>query len=603
MFEEFAGPALSSIPYLVVKYGAIWLALYAARQLIVLLLVRPWRSYLQYLPGPPRDGLFVADQMFDLLNPRFSKQTHEKYEQYGKNIRFQGMAFFDNRFLSMDPVSLNYMLNRASELYTKPWQTRRFVGRLISGGSFSAGIITSEGEDHRKLRRIIAPAFSHQSIKNLAPLFLHKSFELRDKIRSVLASRPERSQPGVEVDQIQGQQEPRVRIDVHNWVGRTAFDIIGVAAFGYEFSSIQHETNEVYTAYRCMFDALRQTENLLHNLGLFLPACIASRIPDARTKEVSRCRRIIESKIQELLVNRRQNIAVEKAAGAAAGKDLSILNLLLRTNETFDKPLTDSEIHAQIDTVMFAGHDTTSLVIEWGLWELARYPEIQARVRAELAPLIPILKDFESLTPSDSTNNYSDITGELGQLANRVDALPYFENVVREVLRLHPSVQSTLRVAEKDDIIPVSSRVLANETGEVSRAWVGGAKTGLPGGGIRISKGEFVHIPFEGMNVSKPIWGEDAHEFNPERWNELSEAAKSSPGLYAGLMTFSIGPHACPASRWGVLEMKMMLAVMIASFDFSGASPMAGHNLLVTRPYVDNQFSKGHRLPLVMTPL
>lgn len=185
----------------------------------------------------------------------------------------------------------------------------------------------------------------------------------------------------------------------------------------------------------------------------------------------------------------------------------------MRTNETSDKPLTDSEIHAQIDTVMFAGHDTTSLVIEWGLWELARYPAIQARVRAELEPLIPILKDFASAAPSDSTNNYTDITGELSQLASRVDALPYFENVVREVLRLHPSVQSTLRVAEKDDIIPVSSRVLVNETGEVSRAWVGGAKTGLPGGGVRIRKGEFVHVPFEGMNVSKPIWGDDAHEF------------------------------------------------------------------------------------------
>lgn len=43
----------------------------------------------------------------------------------------------------------------------------------------------------------------------------------------------------------------------------------------------------------------------------------------------------------------------------------------------------------------------------------------------------------------------------------------------------------------------------------------------------------------------------------------------------------------------------MMLAVLIASFDFSGASPQCGHNLLVTRPYVDNQFSKGQLLPLL----
>ncbi|KAG8685177.1 hypothetical protein FRC09_014910, partial [Ceratobasidium sp. 395] len=59
----------------------------------------------------------------------------------------------------------------------------------------------------------------------------------------------------------------------------------------------------------------------------------------------------------------------------------------------------------------------------------------------------------------------------------------------------------------------------------------------------------------------------------------------------------------CPASRWALVEIKMMLAVLVASFDFSGASPMNGHNFLVVRPYVDNQFSKGHRMPLVMTPL
>jgi cytochrome P450 len=162
---------------------------------------------------------------------------------------------------------------------------------------------------------------------------------------------------------------------------------------------------------------------------------------------------------------------------------------------------------------MFAGHDTTSLTMQWALWELARYPPLQARIRDELAPLAQTLKDFVPACSSDSNDGYADLTGELGELASRVDALPFFECFIREVLRMHPSVQSTLRVAERDDIIPVSEPVHAGERGEVSRAWVGGASTGLPGGGVRIRKGEFVHVPLEGMNVSKAVWGEDAHEF------------------------------------------------------------------------------------------
>ncbi|KAG9089989.1 hypothetical protein FRC06_001260, partial [Ceratobasidium sp. 370] len=513
--------------------------------------------------------------MFDLQNPRFSKQTHEKYEKlYGKTARFQGMGYFDDRLMTVDTLSLNYVLNRAADLYPKPWQTQRFTQRLANGGSFSAGMICTEGEEHRRLRRIIAPAFSYQSVKNLTPLFLHKSFELRDKLRSILAIPHEVSRPGVEVDKIPGQEHPRVR----------------QATFGYEFGAIQEETNETYNAYQCMFDALRQADNAIHNAAIFLPDWIASRIPDARTREVRRCRKIIEAESQNLLASRREAIACEKSAGASVGKDFSILNLLLRTSESSKAPLTDSEILAQIDAIMFAGHDTASLSMTWALWELARYPAVQARLRAELAPLAPILKNFVPAS-SESANNYVDLTGELGELATRIDALPFFECFIREALRLHPSVQSTLRVAARDDTIPVSEPI-HGERGEVSRAWVGGAQTGLPGGGVRIRKGEFVHVPLEGVNVSKAVWGEDAHEFNPDRWTKLPQAAKTSPGLYANLMNFSIGPHSCPASRWALVEIKMMVAVLVASFDFSGASPMNGHNFLVVRPYVDNQFSK-----------
>ncbi|KAG8774160.1 hypothetical protein FRC12_002141 [Ceratobasidium sp. 428] len=212
--------------------------------------------------------------------------------------------------------------------------------------------------------------------------------------------------------------------------------------------------------------------------------------------------------------------------------------------------------------------------------------ERSSTLRTELAPLASILKTFAPACSSDSTNNYADLTGELGELASQIDALPFFECFIREALRLHPSVQSTLRVAAHDDIIPVSEPARVGERGEVLRvgrrcpdrlAWWRGWDP----------KGR----------------GEDAHEFNPDRWNKLPETAKTTPGLYANLMNWSIGPHSCPASRWALVEIKTMLAVLVASFDFSGASPMNGHNFLVVRPYVDNQFSKGHRMPLVMTPL
>ena len=42
---------------------------------------------------------------------------------------------------------------------------------------------------------------------------------------------------------------------------------------------------------------------------------------------------------------------------------------------------------------------------------------------------------------------------------DELNALPYLDAVVREVLRLHSPVQSTLRVAMKDDIIPLAEKI------------------------------------------------------------------------------------------------------------------------------------------------
>ena len=77
-----------------------------------------------------------------------------------------------------------------------------------------------------------------------------------------------------------------------------------------------------------------------------------------------------------------------------------------------------------------------------------------------------------------------------------VDKLPYLNAVVQETLRLCPPAHSTIRVAMEDDAIPLSHPVVLRD-GTVARE-------------AYIRKGSYVHIPIEGLNMSKDIWGEDA---------------------------------------------------------------------------------------------
>lgn len=43
---------------------------------------------------------------------------------------------------------------------------------------------------------------------------------------------------------------------------------------------------------------------------------------------------------------------------------------------------------------------------------------------------------------------------------DQLNALPYLDMVVRETMRLHPPVMASLRVSEKDDILPLSAPIV-----------------------------------------------------------------------------------------------------------------------------------------------
>lgn len=78
-----------------------------------------------------------------------------------------------------------------------------------------------------------------------------------------------------------------------------------------------------------------------------------------------------------------------------------------------------------------AGHETTSSATTWAIYALCKQPEVQSKLRDELL--------------TASTDNPT---------MDELNSLPYLDAVVREAMRLHSPVTSTLRNAVKDDVIP-----------------------------------------------------------------------------------------------------------------------------------------------------
>ncbi|KAG8697221.1 hypothetical protein FRC09_008005 [Ceratobasidium sp. 395] len=562
--------------------GLVWLGPWLFKCLVW----SPYKTSLKYLPGPKRRGLFVSD-LGIICDVETSKEFNDRLvHKYGRNIRVQGFGYMDDRLVTYDPVTINYILGPASDHFVKPLQMRRYMAMRTGGDTTLKNVAVSEGAPHHRLRKIMAPAFAPSTIKGLAPVFVRKAGELCDYWRAVLSESTTVEAPGVEVN-----ADGSPILDVYNWLGRAAFDVIGLAAFGYSFNSLRDDSNELFAAYMRLHHVTREGPTLRENLCLTAP-WLKRFLQDDNAKAIAESAQVVDT-TSKLLLQRRRELTPE-------GDSKSILGLLLRCNHKAapEDQLSDEELLAQIDAFLLAGSDTSSVAAVWALHELSLNQDLQKALRAELAPLN--LGGGEHDFASDSGIECDYNTPDPVAQFTAIDALPLLDRVVREVLRVHPPVHSSLRVADADDILPFSPEALPKMAdGSVSRAIVTGkAADGTVRTGIRVRKGEFVHLPFEAMNTVRAIWGEDAHEFKPDRWLNLPPAAKNNVGLVSGLMTFSVGPHACPASRLAIAEIKTTLAHVVSSFTFEEHAKILPHNMMITRPWVDDEWEKGHRLPL-----
>lgn len=86
--------------------------------------------------------------------------------------------------------------------------------------------------------------------------------------------------------------------------------------------------------------------------------------------------------------------------------------------------------------------------------------------------------------------------------------------------------------------------------------------------GVKIPQGTTIGLLPWAMNKAKKHWGEDAREFNPERWlvGEHKENGGASSSL--AYLTFGTGTRGCIGKSFAIGENKAVLAALIGSFDF-----------------------------------
>lgn len=193
------------------------------------------------------------------------KETQgEPLREWAETIPHDGLIryldiFNMERIAVLSPKALAEILVTRPYDFIKPPTLIRGLGRILGVGLFLA-----EGDEHKKQRKDLMPAFAFRHIKDLYPVFLDKSRALVEALTA----------------QVRSEGEDSAVVDVGGWVSRAALDIIGVAGLGKDFQAIQDPDNELHQTYRRIFSTGRTgAGQLLGVLSFFLPAWFIRALP------------------------------------------------------------------------------------------------------------------------------------------------------------------------------------------------------------------------------------------------------------------------------------------------------------------------------------
>ncbi|EJD37731.1 cytochrome P450 [Auricularia subglabra TFB-10046 SS5] len=513
-------------------------------------LVRYTRSPVRKLPGPRDSPSFLYGHIAYMLSEPNNAVQMKWIKTYGNTFAVRGL-FRRWIVFTSDARAMTHVLF-ASHIYHKTDMARQALRRILGNG-----VLVVEGEAHKDQRRIINPAFGHAQIRELTPIFLDKAQAMCDIWRNICAQSASGS----------------THVNVMQWLSKTTLDIIGVAGFGYDLGALKEvpEPNELADAFAKIFRTEGKPLNLTWRGNLPFLSYILPR--DETQIQFDDAKATMDRIGRELIENKKRDILADIGGGrvekkSVVGKDL--LSLLLQANLASDllphQRLSDEDVLAQVPTFLTAGHETTSNTLTSALSELTQHPDVQAKLREELLTVDTPTPDLDTL-----------------------NSLKYLDAVVRESLRFHPVVTFVSRAVTQDDVIPLSTPVVAG--GETVTS-------------IRVQEGDTLTIPIRAINLSKDVWGRDAEQFRPERWFSPPYAAQHLPSITPGIMSFIGGPRSCVGFRFALAEMKAILFHVVRSFSLELDVPPSDieyKTLVITRPVVKSTGEVG--IPIKITPV
>ena len=166
-------------------------------------------------------------------------------------------------------------------------------------------------------------------------------------------------------------------------------------------------------------------------------------------------------------------------------------------------------LRGQIISLLAAGRDTTACLLTWTFFLLVRHPKVLEKLREEVNTAC---SDLANLTRTE------------------LRKMRYLQNVLKETLRLYPSVPVNDRKANKTTLLPIG----------------GGPDRTAP---VLIPKGASVAYSIYAMHRRPDLYGMDAELFRHEIWDEDMPMYSDKTAAAWGYLPFNGGPRICLGSK------------------------------------------------------
>ncbi len=250
----------------------------------------------------------------------------------------------DIAYLKFGPQSI-YLFNNPD--YIKDvlvTNNRNFVksrGLEMAKKFLGEGLLTSEGEFHRRQRRLAQPAFHHRRINAYA---------------TVMARYAERAQT---------RWQNGETLDISQEMMRLTLAIVGKTLFDADVESEAGEIGQALTDILGLFDRITMPFTWL-----------LEKLPLPSNYRFAKAKLRLDQTIYRIINERR-------TTGEDRGDLLSML-LLAQDEEGDGTGMTNEQLRDEAMTIFLAGHETTANALTWTWYLLSRHPDVEARMHAEI---------------------------------------------------------------------------------------------------------------------------------------------------------------------------------------------------------------------------